>query len=206
MKKTLSKLNLILKIIISLFGLGLLIAHFINPEAWPKVWSYLVTIILPFIPDIFKLFGLNTTVRLQIAFTLFLGVAMVMGIDFDLYKIWYIFGNPCFDKIAHGLSGVLAAFVAKEVLDNNYDGTDVKVTGSKLKVKHYDTRFTWLFIVSFVALTACGWECFEFLYDQITGGTMQELITAGLDDTMWDMVLALGTGIVTAFPLCSKSK
>lgn len=204
MKKFQDKLNLTLKIIISLFGVGLTIAHFIDPVAWPKIWSYVVTIVLPFGPDIIKLFGLCTTTRLQIAFSLFLGLSMVMGIDFDLYKTWYIFGNPCFDKIAHTVSGVLAAFVAKEILDNNYDGKNVKVTGGKSIVKHYDTRFTWIFIVSFVALTAAGWECFEFLYDQITGGHMQTLIAAGVDDTMWDILGALAAGIVTAFPLSKK--
>lgn len=204
MKKSLDKINLTLKIIISLFGVGLMIAHFIDPVAWPKLGSYLVTIILPFAPDIIKFFGLNTSARLQIAFSLFLGLSMVMGIDFDLYKTWYIFGNPCFDKIAHAVSGVLAAFVAKEILDRNYDGMDAKVTGSKARVKHYDTRFTWIFIVSFVALTAAGWECYEFLYDQITGGHMQELIATGLDDTMWDIVGALGAGLISAFPLSKK--
>lgn len=204
MKKHLDKLNLTLKIIVALFGVGLTIAHFIDPVAWPKIWSYLVTILLPFIPDIMKLFGLNTTIRLQIAFSLFLGLAMVMGIDFDLYKIWYIFGNPCFDKIVHTVSGLFTAFVAKEVLDNCYEGKNVKVTGGKAVVKHYDTRFTFLFIVSFVALTAAGWECFEFLYDQITGGSMQTLIADGVDDTMWDILGALAAGIVTAFPLSRK--
>jgi hypothetical protein len=199
-----NKINLGLKIVIALSGLGFLIAHVIDPVAWPKVWSYLATIILPFIPDIFKLFGINASVRLQIAFELFLILSMVLGIDFDLYKVWHIFGNPCFDKIVHTISGVMAAFVAKEILDNSYDGKNVKVTGGKVTVKHYDTRFTWLFIISFVALTAAGWECFEFLYDQITGGNMQELITPGLDDTMWDMLGALAAGIVSAFPLCKK--
>ena len=204
MKKKQEKLNLTLKIFVSLFGVGFLIAHFVDPVAWPKIWSYLVTIILPFIPDIFKLFGLNLTTRLQIAYVLFLGLSMVMGIDFDLYKNWYIFGNPCFDKVAHCLSGVLAAFVAKEILDNSYDGKNLKVTGGKAIVKHYDTRFTWLFIVSFVALTAAAWECFEFLYDQTTGGTMQILISDGLDDTMWDILGALIAGMIAALPLSRK--
>lgn len=205
MKKDISeRINFILKIIVSLFGVGLFIAHLVAPEAWPKTMSYLVTIILPFLPNILELIGLRTTTRLQIAYVLFLGISMVMGIDFDLYKIWYIFGNPCFDKVAHVLSGVLAAFVAKEILDNSYDGKEVKVTGSKARVKHYDSRFTFLFIVAFVALTAAGWECFEFLYDQITGGNMQTLIADGLDDTMWDILGALVAGIVVAFPLSKK--
>lgn len=204
MKKSLGRINLILKVIISLFGIGFFIAHLVDPVAWPKTGGYLATIILPFVPDILKGFGINTSTRLQIAFSLFLGLAMVAGIDFDLYKTWYIFGNPCFDKIAHILSGVLAAFVAKEVLDECYEGKDVKVTGSKARVKHYDTRFTWLFIVAFVALTAAGWECFEFLYDQIADGSMQQLIAPGVDDTMWDILGALAAGIITAFPLSKK--
>lgn len=204
MKKLSEKINIAFKIIISLFGIGFTIAHFIDPIAWPKLASYLVTIVLPFVPEILKFFGLNTTTRLQISFSLFLGLAMVMGIDFDLYKTWYIFGNPCFDKIVHTISGVFAAFVAKEILDRNYEGAEIKVGGSKARVKHYDSRFAWIFIVSFVALTAAGWECYEFLYDQITGGHMQELIAPGVGDTMWDIVGALAAGIVTAFPLSRK--
>ncbi len=204
MKNLQTKINLALKIIISLSGVALFIAHLIDPATWPKTGSYLVTIVLPFSAEFLKLFGIYVSTRLQIAYSLFLVLAMVMGIDFDLYKNWYIFGCPCFDKIAHTISGVMAAFVAKEVLDKNYDGKCVKVTGSKATVKHYDTRFTWLFIVSFVALTAAGWECFEFLYDQITGGTMQELIVPGLSDTMWDILGALTAGIIVAFPLSKK--
>ncbi|MBP5512507.1 hypothetical protein J6X90_03930 [Candidatus Saccharibacteria bacterium] len=203
MKKSLDKINLILKIIIALSGVGFTVAHFIDPVAWPKTCSYLVTIVLPFIPDIFSKLGFKTTTRLQIAFSLFLVLSMVMGIDFDLYKNWYIFGNPCFDKIAHAVSGVMAAFVAKEILDQNYEGKEVK-TSSNTRVKRYSSCFAWIFIVSFVALTAAGWECFEFLYDQITGGTMQELISTGLDDTMWDILGALLCGIISAFPLSKK--
>ncbi|MDO4967240.1 MAG: DUF2238 domain-containing protein [Candidatus Saccharibacteria bacterium] len=186
-KDVLKKLNLVLKIIVSAFGLGLFIAHCVAPETWPKTMSYLVTIILPFIPDIFEKIGLKTSVRLQIAYVLFIGLAMVMGIDFDLYKTWYILGNPCFDKIAHTLSGVLGAFVAKEILDRNF--------------KKVNPLFSGLFIISFVALTAAGWECYEFLYDKIMGGHMQTLIADGIDDTMWDIIGALGAGIITAIPL-----
>ena len=99
----------------------------------------------------------------------------------------------------------MAAFVAKEILDQNYDGREVKVSGSKTaRVKHYDTRFAWLFIVSFVALTAAGWESYEFLYDKITGGSMQTLLASGVDDTMWDILGALSMGIIAAFPLSKK--
>lgn len=204
-KAILPKINLCLKILIALTGVGLFIAHCVDGETWYKTGSYIATIILPFFPNIFRFFGLRITDRLQLAYQLFLVISMIMGIDFDLYRTWYIFGNPCFDKIAHALSGALAAFAAKEILDNCYQGTDVKVSGSSARVKHYDTRFTWTFIVSFVAFTAAGWECFEFLYDQLCGGHMQTLISAGVEDTMWDIIGALGVGIVFAFPLSKKS-
>ena len=203
MKKQ-DSLKKILKIVIALFGLGLAIMHVLYPAAWPKFLSYLATIILPFLPEILGFFGIKASTRLQIAYLLFLGLAMVMGIDFDLYKNWYILGNPCFDKIVHTISGVFAAFVAKEALDSNYDGKNIKTAGSGAVVKRYNSGFAWLFIVSFVALSAAGWECFEFLYDQIAGGNMQELISSGLDDTMWDILSALTAGIITALFLKRK--
>lgn len=205
MKKKSEVILKILKCLVALTGVVLLIAHFISPDYWNKPWSYAATILLPFFPDILKAFGLRASTRLQLAYVGFLVFAMIGGIDFDLYRTWYIFGNPCYDKIVHVMSGILAAYVAKEILDGNYNGIDIRVTGSnKLKVKHYDTRFTWCFIVAFVAMTAAGWECFEFLYDQITGGTMQILIADGLDDTMWDMISAISAGIIFAFPLSNK--
>ena len=203
MKKKLEYLKIALKIIIALFGIGFFIAHFINPAAWPKPLSYLATIALPFIPEFLGLFKIKPSTRLQIAYLFFLILAMVMGIDFDLYKDLYICGNPCFDKVAHTISGVFAAFVAKEVIDKNYDGKISKTTGNST-VKYYNSSFAWLFIVSFVAFSAAGWECFEFLYDKIAGGNMQELISSGLDDTMWDILSALIAGIISAHFLKRK--
>ncbi len=205
MKKRLEKINLTLKIFVSLSGVALLIASIITPNVWHKPLSYIATILLPFIPDIIKLFGLNASLKLQISYNLFLILAMVLGIDLELYRTFYIFGNPCYDKIIHTLSGLFTAMIAKEILDSSYNGIDIESNSKKIRVKHYDTRFAWFFIVSFVALCAAGWECFEFLHDQITGGHMQELIAPGVADTMWDIIGAMVAGIIVAFPL-SKNK
>ena len=52
-------------------------------------------------------------------------------------------------------------------------------------------------MMALAALIAVAWECFEFLHDQLLGGQMQQLIVPGLADTMWDMIWALGGGLVT---------
>lgn len=187
-----------LKIAIILCAIVLTILHFVNSDSYPKIWSYLATIGLVFAPEFLKIFKIEITNRLQITYLLFLIPAMVIGIDLDGYKTIILFGQPCFDKVCHTLSGVLAAFVAKEALDNCYTGTENK------NKKYYDSRFAYLFIVSFVALSAAGWECFEFLYDKFTGGSMQELIASGVDDTMWDILSALIAALITALPLCRK--
>lgn len=48
-----------------------------------------------------------------------------------------------------------------------------------------------MFCMGVVALVAVLWEVFEFSYDQIFHGNMQQLIVTGVEDTMWDMIMAL---------------
>ena len=109
-----------------------------------------------------------------------------MGIDFDVYKL-----VAPFDKIVHTCSGVLTAFGARELID--------QASGKPDKI-----WFKALWSLSFVALVAVLWECFEFGCDQITGTSMQELIAPGIADTMYDMIVALIGGVigtVLAFPV-----
>jgi membrane protein len=184
--------------------------HFIDPVTWHKLPSYLVTIILPFVPDLIAKINLHTSTKLRLAYSLFLVIAMVFGIDLDWYKNLIIFGYPSYDKIVHTLSGVFSAFLAKEILDNVYDGKEsaVKSTStsgtSAVKIKKYSTAFAFLFIVSFVFFVAAAWECFEFSYDQLCGGHMQELNAPGVGDTMGDIISAGIGGIIFAFFLRKK--
>lgn len=92
-----------------------------------------------------------------------------------------------FDKVVHGASGVLTAFAAHELLQKNYG-----------KLGGKNPAFKLLMMVSFVAFIAVMWECFEFLHDIILDGHMQELISTGLDDTMWDMIWAMSGGFIAA--------
>ena len=206
----LAKLDLSIKFLIVISGVALTIMHFIDPVTWHKLPSYLVTIILPFVPDLIAKINFHTSTKLRLAYSLFLVVAMVLGIDLDWYKTLIIFGSPSYDKIVHTLSGVLSAFLAKEILDNVYDGKDsaIKSTStsstSAVKIKKYSTAFAFLFIVSFVFFIAAAWECFEFSYDQLCGGHMQELNAPGVGDTMGDIISAGIGGIIFAFFLRKK--
>ena len=206
----LAKLDLIIKFLIVISGVALTIMHFVDPVTWHKLPSYLVTIILPFVPDLIEKINLHTSTKLRLAYSSFLVIAMVLGIDLDWYKTLIIFGSPSYDKIVHTLSGVFSAFLAKEVLDNVYDGKEsaVKSTStsrtSEIKVKKYSTAFAFLFIVSFVFFIAAAWECFEFSYDQLCGGHMQELNAPGVGDTMGDIISAGIGGLIFAFFLRKK--
>ncbi|MBR3233971.1 DUF2238 domain-containing protein [Candidatus Saccharibacteria bacterium] len=180
-----------LKIIIFFTGASMAIAYFIPNNGCPKIWSYLATMALPFAIDFLRLIGLKISKRLEIAYLLFIIAAMVVGIDFDLYKT-----VAPYDKIVHTLSGVLTAFGARELLEQASGKPD-------------QIWFKALFSLGFVALVAVLWECYEFSYDQITGGNMQQLISPGLEDTMYDMIVALIGGIVgtvMAFPLRQGSR
>ncbi|MBR5408459.1 DUF2238 domain-containing protein [Candidatus Saccharibacteria bacterium] len=185
-KSTIKTIKNILKYGIVLSGVVLVVLHFIPDSNFTKIWSYLATIALPFVMDFLRIFGLKISNRLEIAYLLFLIPAMVLGIDFNVYSIVYPF-----DKIVHCASGLLAAFCAREIIDQTSQ-------------KSGELWFKALFSICFVAFTAAAWECFEFACDQIAGQHMQELITTGLDDTMWDIIVALIGGVVgtvLAFPV-----
>ena len=211
------KINWLLKLAISLAGILLTVLHFIDPVTWHKLPSYLVTILLPYLPEIFTKLGLSTTIKLQLIYNSFLIIAMILGIDLDWYKTIIIMGNPSYDKIVHTLSGVFAAFGAKEILDRFYDGKEATNGGGKtiesktgssgkstIKRKIYSSGFALLFIVCFVVFTAAMWECYEFSYDKLFGGHMQELNAPGIDDTMGDIISASIAGFITALFLRKK--
>ncbi|MBR3263893.1 DUF2238 domain-containing protein [Candidatus Saccharibacteria bacterium] len=172
------KLILLLKIGIVAVGTVLAILFFVPETGFHKIWSYLATMALPFVMDVLRLLGIRVSKRFELAYLLFIIPAMVVGIDFDVYKIIYPF-----DKIVHTLSGVLTAFGAREIIDQASGKPD-------------EMWFKALFSMAFVALIAVLWECFEFLMDQVTGTNMQELIAPGIADTMFDMIVALVGGVI----------
>ena len=176
--KQIKYLNYTLRLIIMSTGVVLSLAHFFPGVYAPKIWSYLATIMLVFVPDVLRLINIKIDQKLEMAYYLFLIPAMIIGIDLDMYKI-----IPPMDKIVHTGSGVFTAFVARSFL---------KQTTNTEK-----PWFKFLFVMGFVALCAVLWECFEFSYDQLFHGRMQQLISNGVADTMWDMIVALMGGFIT---------
>lgn len=177
----LERVSLILKIAIITFGVTMIILHFVPQLSAYKIWSYIGTVILAFVPDFLRFLKIKIEIRLEIAYYIFLIPAMLLGINLDFYKM-----IPPMDKVVHTASGVLAAFVADSFLRQT---TETKKTWFKA-----------MFVMGMVALTAVLWECYEFTYDQLFDGRMQQLLTMGVSDTMWDMIVALiGGGITTMF-------
>ena len=176
----------IFKILIVATGAILTIVHFIPGTNFPKILSYLATMALPFAGDGLRFIGVKVSKRFELAYLLFLIPAMIMGIDFDVYKLF-----APFDKIVHTCSGFLTAFGARELMD--------QASGKPDKI-----WFKALWSLSFVVFVAVLWECFEFACDQIGGMNMQELITPGVSDTMFDLIVAMIGGVVgtvLAFPI-----
>ena len=152
-----------------------------------ELWAAIAAIGLALVPDILRKLGFKASLELELAYLLFLIPALILGIALDGYE-----NCPIFDKIMHLFSGALAAFAANELINSAF----------KLK-KGQGRGFRFLVIVSFVALTAVAWECFEFLHDELLNGTMQQLIAPGPQDTMWDMIWAMGGGIVAGAVIIS---
>lgn len=179
----------VLKALISLAGVLMLIGWLVAPEVWAKPLSYLVTIILPYVPDLFKLTKIEFSLPLTLAYEAFIIVAMILGIDLNWYSEMLVTasGDSYYDKIVHFSSGILVAVVGQELFQMFVPRSE------KTKTSRW---FQALFLLGAVALVAVGWECYEFLYDEICGGQMQELVKSGVADTMWDMIASLGGGVI----------
>ena len=191
MKQYIKQINLCIKVVIITIGVLLAVLYLVPGTQFYKIWSYLATIALAFAPEIWRyVFRLKLSDQTELAYYLFLIPAMIMGIDLDVYKAW-----APFDKIVHCGSGVLAAVVAWEILEQVF-----------AKKQMPAKWFRCLFMVCFATMTAAAWECFEYGSDKLFGTHMQELISVGLDDTMQDVLVAIAGSIITAGLIVAISK
>ena len=197
--KKLAILTNVVEILISISGALMLIGYLVAPTFWTKPLSYIVTIVLPYIPDFFKLIKVNFSIPLTLAYEGFIIIAMVLGIDLNWYGEVLIAasGDSYYDKIVHFSSGILVALVGQELF----------MLHSRRNGNYKSTKwFQMLFLIGCVALVAVGWECYEFLYDEIFGGNMQELVKAGVSDTMWDMIASMVGGTICSACLIQFQK
>ena len=152
-----------------------------------ELWAAILAVGLALVPDMLRKLGFKASRELELAYLVFLAPALIFGIALDGYEHY-----PIFDKIVHLFSGILAACAANELLCKAW--RPLKSGGRWVQ---------FLTIISFVALTAVAWECFEFMHDELLNGTMQQLLEPGLADTMWDMIWAMGGGIVASAMIIS---
>ena len=147
-----------------------------NYNKWGGV---LAGVALPFFPPIVeRVFKTKITFRIQLLYYIFLFVALDMGICMDMYKT-----VPYFDKVVHFGSGILSTIIGY------YAIIFFKATKTPI-------AFRILFIMGVSMLVAVAWEIFEFCCDKFLGQNMQQLISVGVDDTMFDLISAtIGSGI-----------
>lgn len=136
---------------------------------------------LPFLPVIIeKLYKSHISFRIQLIYYIFLFVALDLGICLDWYK-----SVPLFDKVIHFGSGILSALIGYYAL-------------VYFKVNKVPRGFKFIFIISVCMLVAFAWECFEFGCDKFLGQSMQQLVSKGVDDTMFDLISAFFGSIIGA--------
>ncbi len=146
---------------------------------YSKYGGFLAGLFLPFIPNIVeKVFKCKFAFRIELLYYAFIFVALDMGICMDLYKT-----VPYFDKTVHFCSGVFSALVGHYAL-------------VYFKVNKSPKLFKVMFIMFFSIAIAVLWEFFEFGCDKLLGQSMQQLISVGVDDTMFDLICAtIGAGL-----------
>lgn len=156
-----------------------------NYNKWGGVIAGLA---LPFLPPVVeKVYKSHISFRIQLVYYIFLFISLDLGICLDWYKT-----APYFDKAVHFGSGVLSALVGYYAL-------------VYFKVMKNPRGFKILFIVSLCMLVAVGWECFEFCCDKFLGQHMQQLVSVGVDDTMFDLLAAAAGSIIGAALMTTPS-
>lgn len=144
----------------------------IDPE-YSKYGGFLAGLVLPFLPEVIsKIFKCKFSFRIELLYYAFIFVALDMGICMDLYKT-----APFFDKAVHFCSGVFSALVGHYAL-------------VYFKANKTSKVFKAMFIMFFSMAIGVMWEFFEFGCDKLLGQSMQQLVSVGVDDTMYDLLCA----------------
>jgi uncharacterized membrane protein YwzB len=171
-----------------ILAFALLIRLIVDPE-YNKLGGIIASLILPFLPNIArKLFKAEMSFRLQLTYYIFLFAALFLGINFDFYKT-----VPHFDKLMHLISGVLSVIIAWYAL-------------RFFKADSTSKPFQAVFIICFCVAIAVAWEFFEFGCDKLLGQNMQQLVSEGVDDTMFDLIAATIGACIGTMILMSRTK
>lgn len=177
--KTLRKfLPIIIKGLLLLFAGIVGVKCIVDPD-YNKWGGFIAGLFLPFFPEIIgAIFKCKFAFRIELIYYIFIFIALDMGICMDLYAL-----TPFFDKFVHLCSGILSALVGHYMM-------------VYYKVNKAPAVFKACFIMFCSMAIAVMWEFFEFFCDKFLGQSMQQLISVGVDDTMFDLIAAtIGSGI-----------
>lgn len=148
--------------------------HLTNHNYYRLVAS-LISIIVIFLPNIIaKLFKYKLPYEFQLIYLIFIFWAQILGSIADLYNTisWY-------DNVMHFISGILDSMLA------------IYIFNRLVRYNQYNIRFITIFSISFTAAIGVFWEIYEYTVSKITGMDLQNVITSGVNDTMWDLILAI---------------
>ena len=178
MDKLKRSLIIAIRICFIIFAILFFVQILVDPN-YNKWGGVLAGLGLPFLPVIVEhLFKFKMPFRIQLLYYIFLFIALDMGICMDLYKT-----VPYFDKAVHFGSGVMSTIVGYYAI-------------IFFKATKTSAPFRVLVILGISTMIAVAWEFFEFACDKFLGQHMQQLVSVGVDDTMFDLLAAtLGAGL-----------
>lgn len=167
------KLNYLLIAIAIIVGVGYGISDCINGDIYGSLICFAIipVMLAPYI--LRKIFSIQINSQIETIYLIFVFFAHFLGSIVDLYH--YING---YDKVMHFLSGMLSALVGFIIL--------VKMSDYKKQ----KTLFVIIFVMAVSLSIGALWEFYEFTADNLFGKDAQNVLTTGVDDTMWDMIMA----------------
>ena len=140
-------------------------------------FSIIPVMFVPYLLD--NLLNLKFTKQMETIYYIFIFFAHFLGSIMNFYDL--LIG---YDKVMHFLSGMLSAFIAFILL---------------VHMKHYkkkDHIFTILFVIAITLSIASLWEFYEFTFDNLFNKDAQNVVSTGVNDTMWDMIMAFFGSLV----------
>lgn len=181
--KKIKRANIIIIVLILIFALTVSLINIFKGDTTTSLKA-LIIIPIVFIPTILrKLFKIKFRYILETIIILFIFFSYYLGYVFNIYH--ELVG---YDKIIHGVSGLVTCFFALFILKQSK------------KYREEDKWFNILFCIYFSMTIAILWEFLEFADDKFLGKDEQSVKTTGVDDTMYDLLVALIGSIV--FCMC----
>ena len=175
-----------------LFLCGYLLFNIVHDSFnWIELAIIIGAILLSFItPLIFKLLKYQPVYSIYSLALIFIFIAAIGGSVLGWYK-----SIPYFDKIAHGLSGVLGAYVGYIVYC---------LFRQRKKIDLNEVGIMTLFINCFNISIAVIWELYEFLCLVLLDYDAIKHYSTGVYDVMGDIIVCIIGGIITTLLFVAK--